>query len=71
MFRDVFKTCVLLSGHPARAFFLTKKRIFQKNGHDHFSKMSVRQKIDLLVTYLERYLTKVVGMHRTDHLGFW
>ena len=35
-----------------------------------FQKMCFRQKLDLWVTYLERYLIKVVRMDRTDHLDF-
>jgi len=45
MFRNMFKTCFLLSGHLA-VFFLLQNTYYWNWGHCHFSKMSFRGKLD-------------------------
>ena len=69
LFRDVFTTFVLLWSHPAGAFFWLKSSFSEILDMVIFQKMSFRQKLDFWVTYLERYLMKVIHIH-TDHLGF-
>ena len=58
-------------GTTPQGFFSGQKVHFQKFWTlPFFKKVSFRQKLDFLVTYLERCLIKVVHMDRTDHLGF-
>jgi len=69
MFRNLFTTFVLLWNHPA-GVVLRKKNVSNSFEHGHFAKMTYGRKLNFLVTYLERYLIKVVRMDRTNHLGF-
>ena len=70
IFGNVFTTFVLLWNHPAGAFFWPKSPFSEILDMVIFQKMSFRRKLDFWVTYLERYLIKVVRMDHTDHLGF-
>ena len=67
MFASRLKTFVLLWNHPAGAFFCPKTEFSKMLDTVIFEKMSFRQKLGFWITYLERYLIKVVRMDRTDH----
>ena len=71
MFRNMFTTFVLLSGHPAGAFFWPKNQFSEILDTVIFHKSEFWSKLVFWVTYLERCLIKVVHMDRADHLGFW
>ena len=70
LFRDVFITFFLLLRFPQAPFFCPEKHIFEVFDMAMFQKISFWRKLDVWVTYLERYFIKVVRMDRPDHLGF-
>ena len=70
IFQEVFKISVSLWNHPA-GYCCPPKTTFPKLlDMFFFQKMSLRRKSDFGVTYLERYLIKVVRMDHTPPFGF-
>ena len=70
MVGNMLRSNFLCLGHAAGAFFWPKTCFFEVSTWSFFEKVTFRQKLDFWVTYLERYLTKVVHMDHTDHLVF-
>ena len=55
---------------PRRGFFQPETAFPKIVDTAIFQTMSFRRELDAWVTYLERYLKKVVQMDYTNHIGF-
>ena len=57
-------------GAPRKGFFPPTTTVSKTLDMATFQKVSFRRKLDFWITYLERYLRKVVHMYYTDHFVF-